>query len=144
MPLEDVTAAFSASLQGLSDQVADPERLEEKLPELAAIADDVVDVFKDGWQWADLISLGELVRPIMVLASEIEAYTGEQKRQFVVDAVWLIYRSIDGGPSGNENRINIPLVFGSIETKIEKKIVAFVTDFAIGSLFNVLREKGEV
>ena len=142
MPLEDVAAAFSRSLSNLKGpDIRDPEKLEEKLPEISKIANEVVDILADGWQWDDAASLGKLVKPVMEMAATITDYSGEQKKQFVVDALWLVYRTVDGGPDGTENRIDIPILFGSLERGLEKKAVSFAVEFAIFGLFDHLREQ---
>jgi hypothetical protein len=58
--------------------------------------------------------------------------------------VWLIYHSIDTGPDGEQNRINLPIVFGSLEEKIEKSMIRIATEFAINAAYPYLKKEGSV
>jgi hypothetical protein len=141
---ETVTGTLS-KLKGTSEiEEVSYGQLAEKIPELTEIVYSVVGSLADGFQWSDAVTLGKVVGPFMTLASTINDFTGEQKKQFVVDAVWLTYKTVDGYPDGTKNNINVPLLIGGLETKFERKIVTFAAEWAVNSLFDVLRDKGDV
>jgi len=127
------------------------ELMEKYADKFAEMAADVAEAVKDGLQITDLMLLGNLVPEIMKIASGIEGAEGEKKRQFVVDAVWLIYHSVDTGPDGTQNRIRVPgvswlskLGFTATEEKIERFILKLGTEFAINSAYSYMKEKLEV
>lgn len=116
--------------------------LEEHIDEISSIADEVIDILADGFQWADIISFFKVVSPLMELTEKIDQYNGEEKEQFVVDAVWMIYETVDTYPDGESNRINIPILFGGLEKKFEKEMVNFVARAAIKAVHAFGKEKG--
>lgn len=108
--------------------------INENLPDIMKIADDVIDILKDGWQFGDVVDFFEVVGPLVDLSTNISEYDEEQKDQFVVDAVYLIYQTVDTYPDGNQNNIDVPFVFGGIERGLEKRVVNFATRAAIKAL----------
>jgi hypothetical protein len=118
--------------------------LEQKLPEIQAIADSAIDILADGFQFTDVIAMFEFIGPLFKMASEIESLDKQQKEQFVVDAVWFIYKTVDTYPDGEGNRINVPILIGSMETAFEKKLLDFSTRAAVKAVAKVFEEKGWV
>ena len=116
--------------------------LEERMAEIQAIADQAIDIMADGFQWSDVISMFKFIGPLMDLAKEIEHFSGKQKEDFVVDAVWFIYKTVDTYPDGESNRINIPVLFGALETAAEKKFLDFSTRAAVKAVYSFGKKKG--
>ncbi len=139
----NIKSSVLSSFGLLEDDLNHSDIIKPHLSKLSEIAQKVVDQLKDGFQWHDIMSLGVIIPDVMKIASEIEI-TGAEKRNFVIEAVWIIYHSIDTGPDGKANRINLPLVFGSLEERIEKAIFKIATEFAINAAYPYLKEKGEV
>jgi hypothetical protein len=118
------------------------EVINEKMEEIVAIADDVIDIVKDGWQYSDIVSFFEVVSPLLKLAGTISTEWDEEKQdQFIVDTIYLIYQTVDTYPDGNQNRINIPLLFGGVERSFEKKALEFMTRAALKALRSHLKNK---
>ena len=132
----------SAKVRDFVSTESSIEVLEQRLPEIRKIADEVIDIMSDGFQFSDVISMFEFIGPLMSLAKEIEEFSGIQKEQFVVDAVWFIYKTVDTYPDGESNRINIPLLFGAMETSFEKKALDFATRSAVKAVYSFAKEKG--
>lgn len=97
-----------------------------RLPEVAAIVEQFESAFADGFQAADLAVIGKVIPAMVKIAEQYEAWDVEQRETFVVDLVWLAYIVIDKGMDGTLNRINIPVLFGALEQKFERLMVAFV------------------
>jgi len=116
--------------------------LEQKLPEIQRIADQAIDIMADGFQFTDVISMYKFIGPLMSMAKEVEELSNEQKEQFVVDAVWFVYKTVDTYPDGESNRINVPLLFGSMETAFEKKVLDFATRSAVKAVYGFGKEHG--
>jgi hypothetical protein len=116
--------------------------LEQKMPIIQAIADEAVDILADGFQWEDVLSMYQIIGPLMNIAGDIEELDDKAKEQFVVDAVWLIYKTIDTYPDGESNRINIPVLFGGLETAFEKKALDFATRAAVNAVYKFAKDQG--
>jgi len=108
----------------------------------AQMAADAAEAVKDGFQLRDLVIFGELVPEIMTIADEIKNATGEQKKCFVVDAVWVIYHSVDTGPDGKNNRIRVPglswlskIGITSTEEAVERYVLKIATEMAIEAVY---------
>jgi len=127
------------------------ELMEQYADDFASMAADVSEAVKDGLDIGDIVIMGDLVNEIMKIASKIEEASGETKKQFVVDAVWLIYHSVDTGPDGEHNRIRVPgahwltkIGISEPEEKLERFALKMATEFAIRSVYSYMKEKGEV
>lgn len=119
--------------------------------QFAVMGADVAEAVKDGLQLHDIVLLGDLVPDIMKIAAKIEGAAGAEKRQFVIDVIWVIYHSVDTGPDGKHNRIKVPgahwlskLGFTSTEESIERFILKIGTEFAIKAAYSLLKEKSDV
>jgi hypothetical protein len=128
-----------AGESGIED--ADAEKLNAHSGEINNIIDKVLDVFGDGLQLNDVTRIGEIVEPVMELASTFEDYAGEDKKRFVIQVVNLVYKVIDTYPTGKENNINIPFVMGALERKIEHGILTFATGMAIDAVYKGWKNK---
>ena len=122
----------------------DVEKINENIDEVIRVVTQVCDLIKEGPELSDVSKIGQAVAPAMKWASEFKEYEGEQKRQFVIDLVWLIYRTIDTLPDGKGNNVNIPIVFGSLERRAERAFVHFAVGVAVDALFDRMRKQGEV
>lgn len=101
------------------DLVGDGGDLNLELPAISAILEDVDEIFKDGFQWGDIPAMiSAMVPPLMMLAadSEVVGATGEERRNFVVDAGTSIYFHYD------PDWPFVPNAFG-IETRIEQTLI---------------------
>lgn len=116
--------------------------LQNHIDEISSIASNVVNLLDDGFQWQDVIGFYYIVGPVMDIAKEISEYSGEDKEQFVVDTMWMIYQAVDTYPDGESNRINIPLLFGGLEKKFEKALIDFVTRSSVKAVYKFGKEKG--
>lgn len=141
--LEEVKSVLSV-VSGNEVSQENASKFTEKIDEIGELLNSVQVEFEDGLQLSDFEVIGELVAPLMKIASEFSEYSGADKKKFVQEVVWTIYRTIDQGESGNENRINIPWVVGSLERGLEKWIIDFAAGLAVESLFKRMRESEEV
>lgn len=144
--IEKIKGLFLKAVDSVKDgmQSEDVEKVHENLDQINAIIEIIVDVFGDGLQLSDITAIGKAVAPAMKLAATFEGYAGEDKKRFVVELVWLVYRTIDTYPDGNGNNINVPWVFGSIERKLERAIVAFAAGMAVDALYERMKDSEEV
>jgi len=119
----------------------DSSILTSNLPAITEIADEVVDILKDGWQFGDVIDFFEVIGPLMELVEDVSDLDEATKDQFVADAVYLIYQTVDTYPDGEQNNIDIPFVFGGIERGLEKRLVDFASRAAIKALRSYIAKK---
>ena len=134
-------ALNNAAARYLDNVDTESSIIKERLPEIYEAADKVVVNIKDGFSFSDLLILGEMVPEIMAMASKVEGFSNEDKHRFVVDAVWIVYKAIDTGPDGSQNRINIPVLFGNIEVKFEYVFIKYVVGFAIKTVYPFIKNK---
>jgi hypothetical protein len=134
-----------------SSSVTNGAVLQKYSNEFSSMAADVVASLKDGYQLSDIYVFSKLVPEIMAMAKDISGMTGEDKRGFVVDAVWVIYHSVDTGPDGSQNRFKIPFLsllsyigIKSSEEQVERFILKLITESAIDAAYSYLKEKGKV
>jgi len=118
----------------------DQDKVYEHLTQIGDIVAAIKDIFSDGLQLSDATKVGQIVGPVMKLASSFKDYEGLGKKRFVSEVVWLVYRTIDTWPDGNHNNINIPFVFGAIERKVERCFVVFAAGMAIDALYDRMKE----
>ena len=116
--------------------------------QFAQMASDVVAATQDGFNLSDVMLIAKLIPEIMTIAKSIEGASGEDKKNFTVDAVYLIYRSVDSGPDGKQNRIKVPFIswlsfvgITSTEEKVERALIKMATEFAIEGIYTVLKPK---
>ena len=122
----------------------DTKKVQENTDAINEIIGVVIDVFADGLQLEDATRIGEVIGPLMTLASGFKDYAGTDKKRFVVEVVWLVYRALDTYPDGNHNNINIPIVMGSIERKVERALISFAAGMAVDALYKKMKEADEV
>lgn len=144
--MDKIKDLFLKSLDSVKDGMnsEDVAKVQENSEQVNAIIEIIMDVFGDGLQLSDITSLGKAIAPAMKLAAGFDDYQGADKKRFVIELVWLVYRTIDTYPDGNANNINIPFVMGTIERKIERGIVAFAAGMAVDAVYDKLKENGEV
>ena len=140
--IKDLFLKVMNATQGMSPK--DTEKIKGNLDAVNEIIAIIVDVFGDGLQLSDITAVGKAVGPAMKLAAGFEDYEGADKKRFVVEVIWLVYRTVDTYPDGNHNNINVPWVFGGIERKLEYAIVAFAAGMAVDALYDKLKENDEV
>lgn len=122
----------------------DVDKVNDNIEKVEKIIEIVLDVFGDGLQLSDITALGKAVAPAMVLAKGFDDYDGADKKRFVTELVWLVYRTVDTYPDGNGNNINVPWAFGGIETRIERFMVTFAAGMAVDALYGRMKKEGEV
>lgn len=133
-----------------SEHVSKPIKAEDKIKmetyveQLTVIIQDVVRTVEDGLQLSDLTALGGVVEPLMRLAASFQDYAGPDKRRWVIEAVWLAYRVADTYPDGKHNNINIPILWGELERRVERSIISFGAGMAIDALYGRMKADGEV
>mgnify|MGYP006284256227 CR=1 FL=1 len=144
--IEGIKNLFMEMVEGARDAMApeDAAKVRENVESINRIVSAVVDVFSDGLQLEDVTSIGKVVAPLMKLAAGFEDYEGLEKKRFVVEVVWLVYRAVDTYPDGNRNNINIPFVMGGVERRVERGLVSFAAGMAVDALYRRMREDDEV
>jgi hypothetical protein len=111
------------------------EDLEDNLQNVKDIVDTVHDALADGLQWNDLKELGGIIADFVELAEGLEGKSGEEKADFVVDAVWVTYKCYDP---------DIPWVPDFIENKVEEVVVKNAARVALEGIVKILNKiKGE-
>ena len=119
-------------LRDLRDDLGMGAAVEEKLPEIAKVLDGLDDIFGDGLQWDDAGKvLGKVVPDLMDVAATLEGTSGVEKRQFVVDAIWIIYKHYDP---------NIPWIPEWIENKLEQVVVGKLAEAAVEAAYKVYQK----
>lgn len=116
--------------------------MDKYMPEFSAMANAVVAAIGDGFQFSDLSAFSKIIVRVMEIANEIGGMTGEEKRDFVVDVIWLLYHEIDTGPDGSANRIMVPglnwlsaVGITSTEEAVERYVLGMSTRFAIDTVY---------
>jgi len=122
----------------------DVSKVNENMQAILETVDIFHDIFGDGLQLTDVAKVGKAVEPLMKLAAGLEGYRGEDKRRFVTEMVWLMYRLVDTYPDGKHNNVNLPFVMGGLERKVERMIIGFAANMVVDALFDRLREEGDV
>jgi len=117
-------------------------KFEAILPEIPSIVEKVSAKLEDGFQWTDLIVIGGIIPDAMKIVDKFPDLTNEEKHELVLDAVWIVYKTIDKYPD-NANNINIPLVFGVIEEKLEYAITRLAAGMAIKAVYPAYKEAKE-
>ena len=146
--LSDIVAKFGSSFDSILDKfknggtLTQTETIDKFLPEIKEIAAAVGKTLGDGFQWTDVISIVKIAKPLMVLVKDVEGLSGDQKRDFVKEAIWVAYKTYDDGPSGNENNIDIPLLFGPFERKVESIVLPMMAEIAVECLYPEMKESG--
>jgi hypothetical protein len=112
----------------------DPITVEANMPELEEVLGKLEDVFGDGFQWSDIsLFIGEVVPEFMDVANKFKEETGEQKKQFVIDAVVATYFYYDP---------DLPWIPEWIETKLEKWAVPQIAAAAIEAAYKIGKKRG--
>ena len=121
-------------IASVKEDLSNAELVEEKVPEIEAVVKDVQEIFEDGFQWADVGAiLGQVVPGLMDIAKTVEGKTGAEKKEFVVDCVWTLYKVFDP---------DIPYVPEFIENKLEKLVVHKATEMAVEAVCSYAKKKG--
>jgi len=144
--IEEIKDLFLKAVEDVKDGMAseDVAKVKENTDSINRIISAVLDVFGDGLQLNDVTKIGQIVGPVMKLASTFDDYEGLDKKRFVIEVVWLVYRTVDTYPDGNHNNINIPFVMGGIERKLERGLLAFAAGMAVDALYKRMKENDEV
>jgi len=111
---------------------------------IKSLADNIIETMDDGFQLGDLKVFASVVEPLILMAEEINELSGEEKKQFVKDAAWLIYRTIDEGENGKQNNINIPLLVGPVEKSVEENVIKLLADFGVSLIYQKMKDEGKV
>ncbi len=122
----------------------DAAKVQEHVAEIQELIAALIDVFGDGVQISDMSKIGLIIEPLMKLAAAFSDYKGLDKRRFVIEVSWLVYRTVDTYPDGNRNNIDIPFVFGPLERRVERIMVAFAVGMAMDALYGRLKAEGAV
>jgi hypothetical protein len=144
--MADINDVFMEVMEGAEADLGPEDRM--KVNQNVGLILDVVkgvhEVFGDGLQLSDAAHIGKIVAPLMRLAASFLDYEGMDKRRFVSEVVWLVYKTIDTYPDGQRNNINIPFLFGVWERKIERGMVHFAAQMAVDALYDRMKADGEV
>ena len=112
------------------------EEIIKRLPQLAEITGILGPALEDGFQAKDLSAFGKCVEPFMELADDVNSFTGPQKKQFVIDAVWFAFRTLDTYPDGKQNNINLPILSGRWEKAVERRLVIISVGWVVEALYD--------
>jgi hypothetical protein len=86
----------------------------------------------DGLQLRDIMPiLSAGLADIMQIVEEVGGMSGSAKLSLVQQLFIALYRFIDKGIDGKQNRINIPWVPDSVEGFIEDKLLPVLVSFAV-------------
>ncbi len=130
--LAKLKAAISKA--GQLEALTDPSRVESHMQDLEDALKKMHEIFGDGFQWTDIGSfIGEVVPELMEVARAFKEETGEDKKQFVVDAVTAIYFYYDP---------DLPWIPEWIETKLEKWVVPQLASAAIEAAYKLGKKRG--
>lgn len=135
--VEWLKANSGAVIEAALGSVEDGERAELNTS-LVKIYNTVDEALADGFQiWNDVAKIiGTAIPELMSLADSFGKLDGDSKREFVVENVVALYRLADSGKDGSLNRINIPILFGSLETKVENIVVRKLAELAIEAVYS--------
>jgi hypothetical protein len=146
--LPSIQTAYAALAVGNAKTGALMEKYQQQFAQMAA---DVVAAAKDGFGFSDVVLIAKLIPEIMNIAKDIEGATGEDKKNFTIDAVWTIYHAVDTGPDGKQNRIKVPFLswlsflgITTTEEKFERAVLKIATEFAIEGVYALLQKQGKV
>lgn len=118
--LQETVLKYEKDLNNRVTMEQSLQRIEELIASMKGLLD-------DGFQWKDVANaIGMVVPGLMKIAEDLEDKTGEEKKAFVVDAVWVIYKTVDP---------NIPWIPEPFETQIEFTIVNEVTSGAVEAVY---------
>ena len=146
--LSDVAAQFGEIFDGIIDKfkvdgsLTQSATIEKFLPEIKKIAAEVGKTLGDGFQWTDVVDLVKIAKPLMVLVGSINELNPDEKKAFVKEAIWVAYKTYDDGPTGGENNIDIPYLFGPFERKVEAIVIPMLAEVAVGCFEPELKERG--
>ena len=146
MDLSNIKDAFETVLEIVKGDIEDTSygKIKQQIPEFVELVDTIAPALADGLDFGDMVVLAQIVEPLMVIAGKVGDYTGKEKKQFVIDAIWLTYRTIDTYPDGTKNNINIPFLWGRGEERFERKIVTLAAGWAINGLYKRMKKDGDV
>lgn len=122
---------------------AKPDLVETLLPELQGIAMELVDGLKDGVGFGTFNKLATIIPKVMKVAESINQ-PGPDKKAFVQDALWIVYKTVDQGTDGTQNLIDLPWIPSLIEPTIEKAVVRLVAGFCIEALMDPMTRAGDI
>lgn len=111
--------------------------------EVGVMIDDIFQIankeLADGASIDDLFAImGKSSERIFWLAKNIGANgSGKQKKAFAVAAIVALYKFIDRGPDGKQNRINLPWIPNGIEKTIEDKVCPIVAGLVIEAIYKM-------
>jgi hypothetical protein len=117
-------------------QVTTYQELSKFHPEIGNIAIEADRILADKFQWGDLFAFGALIPRLVDLSRSFNDLSYDARRAFVQDAAYMLYLLIDEGSEGTENRINIPVLFGDLEKKLERAVVHAIA----GSVFSAIEK----
>lgn len=126
MDIEQLTAAIEKVIESEKNQIKHLELVRGKMAEITSVAGEFRNIVGDGLQWKDIADFGKLVPQLVRLADDFGDLQGREKREFVVDVVWVVYKSIDP---------DIPWVPEIVENKLERFAVEQGVTFAVEALF---------
>jgi hypothetical protein len=118
--------------QYVPDLLGDGSDVEVELPAITEILGRIDSLFDDGFQWTDVPKLiGILVPELMELAGKQEGKSGDEKRQFVVDAGTCVYFYYNP---------DIKYVPEWLETRAEKLFVPKLIECAVEAAYTIHRK----
>ena len=121
-------------IESIKDDLSDVDAVKQSLPEVLVVVEDVKELFADGFQWSDVGGfLGKVVPGLMDISKSLKGKTGDEKREYVVDACWTIYKVFDP---------NIPWLPEPFETKLERVVVRRVAEAAVEAVYEFGKKKG--
>ena len=131
-----LTEALQAGFRRSRTLMRRPNLVERYMPEVEVVALSVKNSLGNELRWADVLGMATLVEPLWsLIVRSGKELTDEERQDFVVDAFWVIYKTLDGGPSGKGNGIDIPVLFSQFERgKAEETVVPMLVQFALSAV----------
>lgn len=107
-----------------------PDLVKENLEHVSLAIFQVKELFEDGFQWSDVGGiLGKIIPDLMLIARDnLATATGAEKRQFVIDSFWIVYKTIDP---------DIKWIPEPLETMIEKFVICKMAESSIESCYKI-------
>jgi hypothetical protein len=121
-----------AKLESVAANAGTNSEVTTQLPAVASILEEIDEALEDGFQWKDAATvLGAAIPELMKLADTFPDKTGAEKKQFVVDTVWVIYSHYNP---------DIPWVPEFVENKLEEIAVPKMAEFAIEAVYQLYKK----
>ena len=136
--------ALQMSFESLKAEGVVSDYVGTLLVDIYKMSDEVVESLSDGFSVRDISILASIVPGAMKMVNGLSDLSGEEKKSLVRDIILVVYTAIDRGADGKQNNIDLPLVFGPIERKVERMMISFITNTVVDGLYGYMKSKGDL